>query len=331
MMRKTVLIIFGYLLFYGSFLYPGTGDDSPEKFVKALITGSEDIRNFISPGEIERSERLGISYENVRNKFLLNYSIPPEIKSFLSQNDSLINITVKDLEPGYQSAKLTIPARMYEQTFYFKDGLYISPLTYHTKDYTRRSSKYFDFLIDDPLYFNDYSAKKLDEYIDEVAGLLNFTKEEKDLLEREKIIYIHCSDDDEIEKVTGFRTRGVNDLAYDAIISTYNCHYHEVSHLLMNYKLKDNLQPTLLFFLEGFATATGGRGGENKSLIFEIGDYLLDENYVTYSQLLPYESFKNEDPSIAYSVAGLYNRFLLEHFGFDYYVNVYKRFSGEMG
>ena len=329
MIRKMLPFILGYLLFVNSFLYPAPGDDSPEEFIKAHISGSDDIRQFVAPEELERAGRLGITYENVSNKFLLNHGIPSDIKSFLT-SDSLYSVTVSELEPGYRSAVLTVPGKMYEQTFYFKDGKYISPLTYHTKGYTRKSSKYFDFFIDNTQYFNDYSMKKLDEYVDEIAGLLNFTPEEKGLLEKEKIIYIHCGDEDEVEKVTGLKTRGIADVAYDAVISSYNCHFHEISHLLMNYKLKNNLQPTLLFFLEGFATATGGRGGENKNLIFEIADYLLDKNYVTYSQLLPYKSFQEEDPSIAYSVAGLYNRFLLEHFGFEYYVNVYKRFSGKL-
>ncbi|MCZ7612273.1 MAG: hypothetical protein M5T52_01650 [Ignavibacteriaceae bacterium] len=58
---------------------------------------------------------------------------------------------------------------------------------------------------------------------------MKFTDEEKKTIQKEKLIYILCKDENEIEKLTGYKARGMGNLAYDYVITTYNCHYHEAT------------------------------------------------------------------------------------------------------
>jgi hypothetical protein len=147
-------------------------------------------------------------------------------------------------------------------------------------------------------------------------------------LEEKKIIYILCKDDDEIKKITGFNTRGLYILAYDEIITTYNCHFHELAHLLINFKLKTLPLYTLPFFQEGFAVAAGGRGGLSRNVLFDAGYFLQKSGIIKFNSILTKEEFLSEDASVTYPVSGLYSLFLMKEYGIGSYLKLYRKYSG---
>jgi hypothetical protein len=142
-------------------------------------------------------------------------------------------------------------------------------------------------------------------------------------LKKEKIIYILCKDEDEIEKLTGYKARGMFNLAYDYVISTFNCHYHELLHLLMNYKLKNIPPYTHSFLQEGFAVSFGGRGGKEPEVILNLGCFIAESKFLEYKELLSLDKFRNFDVSMSYPLSGLYNNFIISNFGIDNYLKLY--------
>ena len=158
--------------------------------------------------------------------------------------------------------------------------------------------------------------------------LLQISDDRMNLLQKEKINYILCKDQNEIKKISGFDTRGIYILAYDEVITTFNTHYHELSHLLMNFKLQNLPLYTLPFFQEGFAVAVGGRGGIGRNILLNIGYFLEKSGYLKFNAILSKEDFMSENASMTYPAAGLYNYFLISNYGINSYINLYLKYSG---
>lgn len=315
-----------YILFLLLFAPLCLNAQTDNEFLNAWINNSPGIEQYIDEQDLKISSRLGITYDGVQHKVLMNseYERREVLIKELQEARSL------DFEKSAEEEYEVYWAKSFGLRFYFKNKKYTSPIFYHTRDFKNNESKYFKFIVSDTTLYNHYSINRLDNFVDSMLVMMNFTSAEKELLKKEKIIYVLCKDENEIEKVAGVKSRGQYFVAYDAVVSTYNAHVHEVAHLLMNYRIKDNVKPALLFFLEGFAVATGGRGGINKNVLANIGSYLVRSGFVSYYGLLSHKGFTSEDASISYSIAGLYNRFLLEKLGFDAYLSMYKQYSRDL-
>ncbi|MBN1638722.1 MAG: hypothetical protein JW866_07135 [Ignavibacteriales bacterium] len=295
-----------------------------EDFVDNLLSNNSEITKYVHPEELTRSSRLGINYYGIKNKFLISYDIDERIKYEKNKN---YKIKLIDLEKDYQKIEFFAINESHKINYYFKNGFLITPIFYYSQGWKFVQSKYFTFYISDTSKFNKHTIKKLDNFIDSVLNKLYFTKEEIELLEKEKIFYFLCKDEEEIEKLTGFRTRGIYILAYDYVVSIFNTHYHEIIHLLVNYKFKDVNIYTHPFFQEGLAVAFGGRGGTEPQVILELGVFIEKTSIISYKDLLSSSDFKNIDASISYPTSGIYNYFLIQEIGIEKYFNLYKKYS----
>ncbi len=161
-----------------------------------------------------------------------------------------------------------------------------------------------------------------------VAKQLNYSQAELELIQKHKIIYILCRDEKEVERLTGYAARGMYNLAYDAIVTSYNVHYHELMHLMINYKLKYLNLFTHPFLLEGFATAFGGRGGLHSRVLMQMGSFLTISNFLDIEELFSYSGFAGNDPSLSYAASGVYAYFLINEIGIDSFLTIYKKYSG---
>lgn len=299
-----------------------------DNFFKALLSDSGSVSEFVLDTELEKSRRLGITYEGVRDKFLISYDIDKDIKLKIWNGSLKYEVKKEDMGEGFLRAVFSVKGMSYKREFFFKDNKYISPSFYYTRSWKNIQSRFFNFFISTPDIFNSYSADKLDEYVDAACDLLKISKSDKELLARQKINYILCKDNAEIEKLTGFSTRGMYTLAFDEIVTTFNCHFHELSHLLINFRLKSLPLYTLPFLQEGFASATGGRGGIMRNVLLEAGYYLQKAGYIPYNSILTKKDFSSEDASMTYPVSGLYNIFLLNELGVESYLKLYRSYSG---
>jgi len=205
------------------------------QFINAMINNSDSLENFVLPEELAISKRLGISYEGIKNKFLISYEIPQQIIEEIKNNKVDYSLNINQLDDEFSLLHFEIK----QMSYYFKNSYLISPPYFFYKDWQKIESEHFIFYISNPINFNQYSINRLEEFISDIFSVLNYTEQEIQLLKKEKIIYILCNDEDEIKVLTGYKARGMFNLAYDYVITTFNCHYHELLHLLMNYKLKN--------------------------------------------------------------------------------------------
>jgi hypothetical protein len=301
--------------------------DKAELFIQSLIK-NDNVDSFVDQSELKISDRLGIQYESVDNKYLISYDIEDVIKNSIRRDELDYTTETVNLEANYSKVILSIQELNYQKEFYFKDGKYISPISYYSRGWKEVESKHFRFLISDTTLFNSYCINNLENYFLKIARLLKFSEMRLKDIEAHKIYYILCKDEEEIELLTGFNIRGMYILAYDFVITTFNSHYHELMHLLMNFKLERLPLYTHPFFQEGFAVAFGGRGGKEPEVILNIGSFLYNSKMLDYSSLLSKKDFKQFDVSLSYPVSGLYNKFLIEQIGIEKYLGLYRKYSG---
>ena len=181
------------LLFYSGFtLFCQT---TPHDFFDALINNKNNLKEFIDATELERSQRLGISYNGVENKFILGNDIKTEIKEQILAGSLNYEIHETKLEDNFSLIYFVIPELKDSLRFYFKNGKFISPDAYIARNWQTKESKYFIFKISEPKYFNDYCVKRLDEFTDKLLDSLEFSSDARELLQKEKLYYIFCKDE----------------------------------------------------------------------------------------------------------------------------------------
>ena len=302
-------------------------NEQANDFINKILSNTLIEGRVVKPEELAISKRLGITYQEVENKFLIAYTIEKSLKESIINKKFNYEINISQLDNNITVLNFEVEEADYSQKFYFENDKLISSITYHIKNWKIIETKYFKVWVSYPALFNKYSADALDSFVEEMLNTLNFTQEEKQKLTNEKIYYVFCKDEDEIQKLTGFKTIGIYNLACDYIVSTYNCHFHEICHLLMNYKLRQVPLYTHPFMQEGFAVGFGGRGGRNPEVIRKVGEYLLNSGIMELPALYTKDGFNSEDASMTYPVVGFYNFNLFKEIGLESYLQLYKKYS----
>ena len=328
-MKNYPFILFAIFTLNSTSISQSLTIESASAFIEAIVINNQELTIFVLPEELAISKRLGISYIGVQNKFLISYEIPNEIIEEINNGKTDYKLNIENLDNEYSILHFECAEMNYKTKYYFKNGYLISPLYFYYKDWQKIESKHFIFYVSDPMFFNKYSIEKLEEFIESIFSVLKYTEEEKELLKKEKLIYILCKDEEEIEKLTGHKARGMGNLAYDYVITTYNCHYHELLHILINFKLKKLPLYTHPFFQEGFAVAFGGRGGYEPGIILNLGKFLEQSDFMNAQQLFSESEYKTYDVSMSYPLSGLYNSFLISEIGIDKYIKLYVEYSSQ--
>lgn len=298
-----------------------------ESFIKALLTNSDDLKKYFDDSEVRFSKRLGISYSDIKFKLLISIDIDPIIKAQILDQQLKYEYEIDSLKTDFSKLIVKIPERNLKYEFVFHNSKMISESGYYSQNWASFNSKYFVFHASDSSLLNEYSINRLDSFVENMLELLKCSDEEIRKLKDEKIHYFLCQDDSEIVNLTGYSARGLYYIANDFIISIFNCHYHEIAHLLINYKLKSLSLFTQPLFQEGFAVAYSGRGGKEPNVILDMGLFLVKSNFLDYKMLLSKAAFYQYDASMSYPVAGLYVKFLIEFFGIEKYLELYTKYS----
>jgi hypothetical protein len=323
-------LIFFFIFLSTQIIFPQSlTDGRASQFIEAMINNSDTLEKFVLPEELALSKRLGIIYEGIKNKFLISYEIPEEILNEITNGESDYKINIEKLDEQFSILHFEVPAKNYKTQYYFKNEYLISPPYFYYRDWKKIESQHFIFYVSEPKYFNNYSIEMLEDFYKYVYTFFELGTENERTLLKAKIIYILCKDENEIEKLTGYKARGMCNLAYDYLITTFNCHYHELVHLLINFKLKKLPLYTHPFLQEGLAVAVGGRGGKEPQVIINLGYYLVDSGFMNYKDLLDADGFKNYDASMSYPMCGLYNDFMLGIYVFDEYLKIYRKYSSK--
>jgi len=303
--------------------------EAAQGFARALIQDSDSLQQFVQPTELALSRRLGITYSGVQHKFLIGYNLDPRVSTALREGSLEYRLRIEELDGDFSRLRLIVPGHEeFERSFYFEGSQLVSPVYYFSRDWPRRHSRYFVFCVSDTTRFNDASVQRLERFMDSALERLDISSQAGEKLEKEKLYYFLCKDEEEIERLTGFPSRGMGLLAYDYVLTTFNCHYHELLHLLVNFKLGTTPLYTHPFLQEGIAVAMGGRGGKEPRVILDLGAFLAQSGYLDYRSLLDPRGFAGLDASMSYPLSGLYSAFLLDDLGVDSYLELYRKYSG---
>jgi hypothetical protein len=325
-LERIIAAVYFFMAFSAALL-PALTRDCAWRFAKALAEDSADLSVFALADEFRLSSRLGITYQDVRHKFLIGYDLDPEIKKLIREKPEELEIEIGTLDDGFSLLRLVVSGKSYQKFYYFQGNYLVSPIYYFTRQWPRRESEYLSFIVSDSTFFNSYAAGCLDRFVESTLTSLGAGEEEKNKLRNEKIIYVLARNEEEIKKLIGHRARGMFILAYDYVVSTYSCHYHELTHLLANYILKNPPLETHPFFQEGLAAALGGRGGMEPEVIADLGYFLFQAGMVGIGALLDRNDFIKVDASLSYPASGLYNLFLLQKLGAKEYFQLYRKYS----
>jgi len=302
-----------------------------ESFVRALLWNRSALAAWFDPRDLAVSHRLGIEYDGVEYKQLLGYDLSDTTRTLMMGGRDTYSLSVKGLDRNYSRLTLTCGTPADSTEFYFRGRHWVSPLGYFARNWTTIESKHFRFFLSDPSLFNPYCIEQLEQFVTRMAVLLRLGVRDMATLRDQKIRYYLCRDEEEIRRLTGFRARGIYNVAYDAVVTTYNTHYHELLHLLVNFKLRHLPLYTHPFLQEGFAVAYGGRGGLEPEVLLPLGRFLYESQDVELTSLLGSDGFREVDPSLSYPAAGLYNRFLVESIGIEPYLTLYRTYSSPAG
>lgn len=317
------LFLSSHALLFGQTLSNSTARD----FINSLLVKRDILNKFILPEELTLSKRLGISYKDNDIKYLISNDIDSAAREEIIKNKYTFTYSIDSLPENFSLLRINIPKLNLTREYFFEDDYLISKPYYCSRKWKTITSQYFVFHISDSSLFNSYSFTRLDNFVSHISDLLDYSKEQVENLKKNKIHYFLCKDDEEIQQLTGYSARGLYYIPYDYIVTTYNCHYHELLHLLINYKLQNLYLYTLPFLQEGFAVAYGGRGGKEPPVILNTGLFLVKSGMIDYSSLLNKNDFYQYDVTMSYPVSGLYNKFLIDEIGIDKYLNLYRKYS----
>ncbi len=327
---RLLYICIGLLLMHNSFAQT-LSTETADRFCHALFTRTQELQKYVLPEELTRSNRLGITYEGNPFKFLISNDIDFALCGLLLANPKNYSLHITPLEEGYSSLTIEIPAKGESREYFFKDSLLVSKPYYYARNWKILHGTYFDMYVSDTNLIHSAAIKELDAFVESTAAALNYSKDDLRQLKEKKILYYLCRDDNEIQQLTGFVTRGMYLIPYDYVISTYTCHLHELAHLLINLKIRHLKLFTHPFLQEGFAVAVGGRGGLDARVVLNSGLYLQRSGFLDYTEILTSRAFLSQDASVTYPLSGVYVKFLLSR-GADAFLNLYKKysFSGSM-
>jgi hypothetical protein len=333
-MKSSLAQLFSGLLLLslpGSLISQTLHIDDAGEFIKDLLWKTPSLASWFDEGNLAMAHRLGIEYEGTPNKQLIAYDVDAKVIGMVQAGETRYTVGIDSLDREYSRVSLTLDGIDGVKEFYFRGKHCVSPLEYLTRNWRTLEGRYFRFYLSDSTLFNSYSREHLEFFVEQIAALIGLSGAEMQTLGEKKIYYYLCKDEDEIERMTGFRVKGMANLAYDAIVTTYNAHYHELLHLLLNYKLRRLPLYTHPFLQEGFAVANGGRGGLEAEVVLPLGRFLYQTRVVELSSLLENTGFRDLDPSLTYPASGIYCKYLTREVGMERFLRLYREHSGPFG
>jgi hypothetical protein len=118
-MKILFLYIIFVLIYYGN-TFPQYLDSSTTKsFINSIINDSDDIVKFVLKEELDLSNRLGINYKGVPNKFLISNELDDTIKFKLRNKTYHFEHIINPLEDHYSLLTIIIPLINKKVEYYF--------------------------------------------------------------------------------------------------------------------------------------------------------------------------------------------------------------------
>ena len=313
--------------------------DNPEgifdAYLGSLTAGDWDqAASYWLPSEVADTRRLGITYHGVPAK---HDCASPVVNVLEGIRTGAVSAEVVGSEINGDIATVTIrlgtASESVEVPYYLQrtsDGWrLVSALAIHTTGWESRESDYVRVKFRNPTLINTIALTKLDETVESIAQVLGISDEDLQQLRAAKFDYYLC-DEDDIADITGYPVHGMTSLPLDAIASRHLPHPHELVHLLASYRLRDLHLHTLPCLQEGLAVGIGGRWGKSPQVLFQLGAFMLSEDFADIDQILTYDGYHMSVGSldISYALSGIMVDYLIQTFGMDRVLEAYLRLGG---
>jgi hypothetical protein len=120
MHRKLILVLILILFPAASVKYSQNINPGIVSFFEALIHNSSNLASYVDSTELAKSNRLGINYDNVKNKFLISYDIPPDLKQKIVEGAYPYKLNNTGEENGFTKISFAVEKLNYTKEFYFK-------------------------------------------------------------------------------------------------------------------------------------------------------------------------------------------------------------------
>lgn len=302
-------------------------EKAARQFLTALCQNDSSVFEFIDVNDLKYSERLGIRYEIVFAKLLCSQVLESTTRAGIKAGTLDYRIKIDDLDPVFQKLTVSVSGINRPHEFYFRNGKFVLASSYYSQYWASIESKHFRFHFSDSSLVNSNAIERLELFFGTTAKLLEYSQEQLEIIGREKIDYLLCRNPREVEELTGYESRGMYELASDRIITCFGSHYHELVHLMVNFKLGTLPLRTHPFLQEGIAVALGGRGGIEKSVMMEMASFLVESGMANVGELLTTNGFMQSHSSLSYPICGLYCDFLLSQIGIGSFLDLYRRYS----
>ncbi|GAB4324541.1 MAG: hypothetical protein Kow0074_17600 [Candidatus Zixiibacteriota bacterium] len=204
----------------------------------------------------------------------------------------------------------------------------ISPLTAYARSWDHRDTRYARVFYADSSLLNDHALAELDRFVERIAGLLEIFDDDLRHLQNLKLEYYLCNEE-QIKQITGYAVHGMTSLPMDAIVTRHLPHYHELVHVLTNYRLRQVPLHTLPIVQEGLAVALGGRWEKSADVLLQFGAFMLEQNLVNLDSVLTGDGFQLSAGSLdlSYAAGGLLARWLITSYGAAKFLHLYQRLS----
>jgi hypothetical protein len=297
----------------------------------------ESAAQLWEPTALERATRLGIEYDGIPVKPDCNSPVQYDFARMREFHYSGVQSRVL-VDSGIFRLKFAALAggtrieHNYLARKFGKDFWFIFPQDYYTAGWPTRESKYFRFHINPAAesFCNELAVQSLDDFVENTAAKILIPKERLVLLAEKKIDYYFCLNEAEVTKISGENTKGVYDLCSDAIITSIFPHYHEVAHLLVNFKLQHLPLFTAPFMQEGSSVWLGGRWQRAPQVMVDFGRYILKYGVTEIDSILITDKTGGSIGSdIAYPVSAAFVEFIFNTLGPEKYFDLYRRLSGD--
>ena len=284
----------------------------------------------------ERAERFGIEYDNIPLKIDCYSPIVKDVNRMRNYLEPAVK-RASNMPLGFSNLLYSnlVEGQLVEYTYYMQninDYYWLTfPQEYYSHGWKIIESKYFRIRYDSTLenQLNPIAIEEADKFIEQIASQIHLSKEKLQHIADKKIEYLFCESDKMVEEITGHLVKGTYDMPSNDIISAFFPHYHEIVHLMINYKLQKLPLYALPLLREGVAVHLGGRWGKSPKPLQIIGEFLITEQMVSLDSILTFSAFnKAATSNIAYSVSGLFSGYIIDKIGIDQYLQLYRELSG---
>jgi len=282
---------------------------------------------------VAESERLGIVFTDISPKYDNASPIVTHLAAIIKKTAAVHcgEVTTHD-DWAELPVWVKVGADSVSTTYFFErvgtDWKISAPLFIHSRGWQVLETECCQINYRDSTLLNEYAIEQLDQYIESVCMKMGMSEAKLAGLQRIKIPY-YLGDKDDVKALTGFETFGMTNLQFDAVITQYLPHPHELTHLLIDYFLKEQPLYTMPFLQEGLACHFGGRWGKSVAVIDQMGCYLLENEVVELDSVLTWRGFYQSVgmSDLSYPVSSEFVGFLIKEGGFEKFLELYRVLS----